>query len=700
MILSVTTCLFFASAYSQRLTKEQKEILELQDGRSLGNGKLVSYLRSNDKNLRYQAVIALANIQDTTTVDSLSPLLTDQDVQVRGAVAFALGQIGSAKAQKALVAALTPDQDLPVLGRICEALGKCGDAEGLNSVIAYIPSAKNIAVKRDQAMAAGRFAIRGIKSERAVWLCFDLLKDNHAETRWAALYALWRSAPFGVVDLELSKRAYILQKLISDENEDVRINLAVLLGRSKSREAVSLLRLFQESESATPDWRVQVQISRSAAALSAQDPDLLDVVVRSLSSKNDNVRIASLAALATIDTNVVNRSPSRDQLLEELQHLTLTPSRSAVIAQGEAAIALQRLFPASFAELRAAVEKELTGSILRTKFIEALSYHPVKENLDFVIARLNDDSLRIAMAAWDFLKRMIQPHTLESYSIDTSFIHGLPARLVQAMHPALNRRDMAMSTLVANMFADSSVFALCAQAGYGREIGAAFAASYSLFSSSTDAEAMEAVQEAFIRMRDSASVPVLEKSLDDQNRTVALGAARALRSITGNDYSTVDRPTPTNGRTESDWKMLEAIRPAQRVSFKTTKGTFTVRLRKGDAPFTVLAFYKLVKQKFYDGLLFHRVVPDFVIQGGDPRGDGWGGPGFTLRSEWSMVNFEGGSVGMASSGKDTEGSQFFVTHVPTPHLDGRYTVFATVVSGMEVVDKIQVGDRILKAELK
>jgi cyclophilin family peptidyl-prolyl cis-trans isomerase len=151
---------------------------------------------------------------------------------------------------------------------------------------------------------------------------------------------------------------------------------------------------------------------------------------------------------------------------------------------------------------------------------------------------------------------------------------------------------------------------------------------------------------------------------------------------------------------DNDWKMLESIKPNQRVSFRTAKGTFTVRLHKEDAPFTVLAFFKLVKQKFYNGLTFHRVVPDFVIQGGDPRGDGWGGAGFTIRSEWSLVDFERGSVGMASSGKDTEGCQFFITHVPTPHLDGRYTLFATVMSGMEVVDRIQVGDRILSAELK
>jgi cyclophilin family peptidyl-prolyl cis-trans isomerase len=115
---------------------------------------------------------------------------------------------------------------------------------------------------------------------------------------------------------------------------------------------------------------------------------------------------------------------------------------------------------------------------------------------------------------------------------------------------------------------------------------------------------------------------------------------------------------------------------------------------KDDAPFTVLNFMKLIKNKFYDGLSFHRVVPDFVAQGGDPRGDGWGGPGYQMRTEISAAQYERGSCGMASAGKDTEGSQFFITHIAMPHLDGRYTIFAKVVKGMEIVDRLQIGDTI------
>ena len=98
-------------------------------------------------------------------------------------------------------------------------------------------------------------------------------------------------------------------------------------------------------------------------------------------------------------------------------------------------------------------------------------------------------------------------------------------------------------------------------------------------------------------------------------------------------------------------------------------------------------------------MIFHRVVPNFVVQGGDPRGDGWGGPGYALRTEISTLHFEAGSLGMASAGKDTEGSQFFITHSPQPHLDGRYTVFGKVVAGMEIVEGLQIGDGILAVEI-
>jgi cyclophilin family peptidyl-prolyl cis-trans isomerase/HEAT repeat protein len=131
---------------------------------------------------------------------------------------------------------------------------------------------------------------------------------------------------------------------------------------------------------------------------------------------------------------------------------------------------------------------------------------------------------------------------------------------------------------------------------------------------------------------------------------------------------------------------------APRVQCVTARGTFIIKLDGQIAPNTCAAFLDLIKKGFYDDLVFHRVVPDFVAQGGDPRGDGWGGPGYMIRSEWSRARYKRAAVGIAHDGKDTGGSQFFVTLSEQPHLNGRYTIFGEVSKGMEVVDQLEVGD--------
>jgi len=141
-------------------------------------------------------------------------------------------------------------------------------------------------------------------------------------------------------------------------------------------------------------------------------------------------------------------------------------------------------------------------------------------------------------------------------------------------------------------------------------------------------------------------------------------------------------------------EIVERTRRARTVEVRTNRGSFRVRLDCPRAPRTCLSFLALAGQHFYDGLLFHRVVPDFVIQGGDPRGDGFGGPGYVLGDELNRLRFRRGVVGMALAGPDTGGSQFFITLAPQPHLDGAYTAFGEVTAGAEVVDAIQAGDRI------
>jgi peptidyl-prolyl cis-trans isomerase B (cyclophilin B) len=131
------------------------------------------------------------------------------------------------------------------------------------------------------------------------------------------------------------------------------------------------------------------------------------------------------------------------------------------------------------------------------------------------------------------------------------------------------------------------------------------------------------------------------------------------------------------------------------ATFNTSRGPIRVELYPDKAPLTVANFVNLAKRGFYDGLSFHRVIPDFMIQGGCPEGSGRGGPGYRFEDETNNgLTHERGVLSMANAGPNTNGSQFFITHVATPWLDGKHTVFGKVVSGLEVVDAVKQGDTI------
>lgn len=148
-----------------------------------------------------------------------------------------------------------------------------------------------------------------------------------------------------------------------------------------------------------------------------------------------------------------------------------------------------------------------------------------------------------------------------------------------------------------------------------------------------------------------------------------------------------------------DWQLIGTISQNQRATVRTSKGNIVFELKVNESPGSVASFVKLAKDGFYNGKYFHRVIPNFVIQGGCPRGDGMGGTDYTLRTELALRDYAPGAVGLASSGNDTESCQWFITHIATPHLEGRYTIFAYVVEGMDVVKKITVGDQILGIDI-
>ncbi len=191
-----------------------------------------------------------------------------------------------------------------------------------------------------------------------------------------------------------------------------------------------------------------------------------------------------------------------------------------------------------------------------------------------------------------------------------------------------------------------------------------------------------------------------EVARSEQNRPVQEALAAVLEHFGEKVDESLMEIMPKSFRLP-DWERLQEFRENPRWILETNHGTITVELNLLDAPFTVSSIIYLTEENFYDDAAFHRVVRNFVIQGGDfDRRDGFGGPDYRIPTEPSFSNFERGSAGMASSGPDTEGSQFFFTHTWTPHLDGLYTIFGEVIEGMDVVDSIQIGDKILRARIE
>jgi cyclophilin family peptidyl-prolyl cis-trans isomerase len=197
---------------------------------------------------------------------------------------------------------------------------------------------------------------------------------------------------------------------------------------------------------------------------------------------------------------------------------------------------------------------------------------------------------------------------------------------------------------------------------------------------------------------DEAALAALREALKDPDRSTRVLAARLLKVIDGVDRCGEIGPLDLKLTVDDYKSRLQEVRATTGAVLTTGKGEITLEFLP-EAELTVYNFISLVRSGFYNGIAFHRVVPDFVVQAGCPRGDGWGGPGYSIRCEINGHRFKRGVVGMALAGKDTGGSQWFITLSPQPHLDGGYTVFARVTKGMEVAELLLPGDKIVAVKL-
>jgi peptidylprolyl isomerase len=204
--------------------------------------------------------------------------------------------------------------------------------------------------------------------------------------------------------------------------------------------------------------------------------------------------------------------------------------------------------------------------------------------------------------------------------------------------------------------------------------------------------------------------PLLREATGHAHAGIRAAAASALASLTRQPIQAVAPPAPGEADTDElplpdpsrlDWSYLASLGGAPRLVLETERGRIVLEMATEEAPHTVQTVARLASSGLYDGVPFHRVVPTFVVQGGDyRRGDGYGDPGFEITTELTHIPHVRGVIGMASSGKDTESSQFFIAQSMQPHLDSGYTAFGWVVEGLDVMERIVGGDRIVRGSIE
>jgi len=310
--------------------------------------------------------------------------------------------------------------------------------------------------------------------------------------------------------------------------------------------------------------------------------------------------------------------------------------------------------------------------IVRAAIAEVLGTMPAEIAIARLTPMLDDQDKRVLPAVIDSLARVKAP--------------GLETLLVAQ----LKNPDPGVMTAAARAI------------GRVRPAGAAAALrdAYRAANDPALQDARQAAMDALARYGAAEARETIAAALGDRDWSLRLRAAALLREMDPS-AETVNAIRPAPGPPIAPYESAELAAPpvSPHAFIETAKGTIEIELTVLDAPQTVQNFIALARRGYFNGQQVHRVVPNFVVQDGDPRGDGSGGPGYTIRDELNDRPFVRGTVGMALSGPDTGGSQYFIMHSPAPHLDAKYTVFGHVVKGMEVVDRIQQLDVIQRVRI-
>lgn len=643
---------------------ERPDLQAVVDLQVLRKGyELMSYLNHPDAAVRARAAFALGSVQFTGAVPELLNLLSDASPNVRADAAFALGQTADSTAAPSMLVALSQEDEPAAQAELIEAVGKIGDEEALLDLLHIsIPEA----AEDLRHLAIARFGIRGVHHPDAVAHLFkrggERIVLNEAS---AYFFGRVRDTETWSHQADALREAY--QNLFG--SDPTIMHLIAAFGRLGEQEDHQTLAGTLVSD---PDWRNRNNAARAIGILGDYVPRFQTDLLNALDDTNANVAMTAAGALAGIE------GPSPD-LTQQVSDWTLANENRPNVAGGLMPVLVNGGHVDHVMGWLDAQE----DPFVQVRGLSALGGAWDNASLDLLFDKATDADTRVAYAALNALKERWE---VARESADAARFYG-------AFASGVTRADLATTSAGASILSDT----LFLPFDPGHHLRSVF----EQMEAPADIEPMVEIINAVGEIRDGQEIDFLVDVVIQSGHPVLRQAATdALngRLDEGIDVEARGETIPTT--LLIDWDQLAGYGRRPLLTLFTERGTIVIEMDTEQAPQTVQKLIRSAVRGDYDGVPFHRVVPNFVVQGGDYfRQDGFGGPEVAIRSEFTRIRYRTGTVGIASSGKDTEGVQYFITHSMQPHLDGRYTAFGQLIYGQDVVDRVQQGDVVVRATI-
>lgn len=675
-------------------------IVRAEDERRWDSDDLGALVSDASPAVRSRAALAAGRIGDARAVPALAAMLqTDKNLGARATAAFALGEIESVQGADALLTNSRPGAPVPIRARSLEALGK---------IAAALPGEDQTNAKRigDAILAALNFErARGALADRQTVLLTLTAALRARPANGAKTVALFLNYPDPRVRADAANTLARLRAKDAGANEALRAvlgkdvdpvaraNAARALGISEDKQAYDVLldRAMNDR-----DARVRVSALRGIGLL--KDARAADALVRRGGALFAEYKAAKMsggtAHPAELNELLQIAAALGGVLPNTSDNRALVFLRSVREAEGwidpETEIAFARVAPAQYMREKpfANLYVRAADNKLAWQAVAAIA-QGLGEFAQMTSEKAGNSVLTVQADAQLALRSLLADKTTPALAVPDilrAVAAFKPLDLAPVMREQLKAGDVIVRATAAELLAGETPDA---------ESARALVAALAPAMRDELNDAALATLDALGKQKGEEATDAIRTAMDSPDYLIRLRAATLTRAANPNESADASLQTVAVRYHLADYRRaLARLNSRVLAVVSTDKGAFTMELLPNEAPLNVDNFVELARRGYFNGIAFHRVVPNFVVQGGDPRGDGNGGPGYQIRCEINEVSYDRGAVGMALSGKDTGGSQWFVTHSPQPHLDGGYTVFGRVTQGMDVVDRIARGDRI------